>query len=219
MSAFLGRIGLDRPIAPRIAWRCGYQARPGASKAFGRTAPFKSCSAARCATSADRSLLRECWLLLTNRGAYRASREELTPVRWDWLSAIPLIVAALWLLVRPAAAYDLPKKGWGLPSPQSRKAFAKFEPWALMGRQGRKHYPCIGNEHAMENSSSPSRDGKVIESPVSCCAACVRLWPHFDRSRRCANSTDVGGKADIARAGDASSLTLTRHTLLPPSLW
>jgi predicted ATP-grasp superfamily ATP-dependent carboligase len=67
------------------------------------------------------SLLRECWLLLTNRGAYRASREELTPVRWDWLSAIPLIVAVLWLLVRPAAAYDLPKKGWGshLLNPES----------------------------------------------------------------------------------------------------
>lgn len=60
-----------------------------------------------------RSLLRECWLLLTNRGTYRESREELTPVRWDWLSAIPVIVTALWLLVRPAAAHDLPKKGWG----------------------------------------------------------------------------------------------------------
>jgi hypothetical protein len=67
------------------------------------------------------SLLRECWLLLTHRGGYRDSREELTPVRWDWLSAIPLIVTALWLLVRPAAAYYLPKKGWGshLLNPES----------------------------------------------------------------------------------------------------
>jgi len=67
------------------------------------------------------SLLRECWLLLTNRGAYTESREELTPVRWDWLSAIPLIVTAIWLLVRPAAAYYLPKKGWGshLLNPES----------------------------------------------------------------------------------------------------
>jgi hypothetical protein len=32
-----------------------------------------------------------------------------------------LIVAVLWLLVRPAAAYDLPKKGWGshLLNPES----------------------------------------------------------------------------------------------------
>ncbi len=59
------------------------------------------------------SLLHECWLLLTNRGAYRKSREELTPVLLDWLSAIPLIVTALWLLVRPAAANYLPKKGFG----------------------------------------------------------------------------------------------------------
>ena len=67
------------------------------------------------------SLLRECWRLLTKRGAYRESREELTPVRWDWLSAIPLIVAALCLLVRPASADYLSKKGWGphLLTPES----------------------------------------------------------------------------------------------------
>ena len=66
------------------------------------------------------NLLRECWLLLTHRGAYRDSREELTPVRLDWLSAIPLIFTALWLLVRPAVAYDLPKR-WGshLLNPES----------------------------------------------------------------------------------------------------
>ncbi len=51
--------------------------------------------------------------LLTKGGAYRDSREELTPVLLDWLSAIPLIVTALWLLVRPAAAFYLSKKGWG----------------------------------------------------------------------------------------------------------
>lgn len=67
------------------------------------------------------SLLRECWLLLTHRSAYRDSREELTPVRWDWLSAIPLIFTVLCLLVRPAAASYLAKKGWGshLLNPES----------------------------------------------------------------------------------------------------
>jgi predicted ATP-grasp superfamily ATP-dependent carboligase len=67
------------------------------------------------------SLLRECWLLLTHRSAYRDSREELTPVRWDWLSAIPLIITVLCLLVRPAAASYLAKKGWGshLLNPES----------------------------------------------------------------------------------------------------
>ena len=37
------------------------------------------------------------------------------------IALVPLIVAALWLLVRPAAAYDLPKKGWGphLLNPES----------------------------------------------------------------------------------------------------
>ena len=67
------------------------------------------------------SLLRECWLLLTKRGAYRESREELTPVRWDWLSAIPFIVTLLCLLTRPAAANYLARKGWGshLLNPES----------------------------------------------------------------------------------------------------
>ena len=60
-------------------------------------------------------------VVLTHRGAYRESREELTPVRLDWLSAIPLIITVLWLLVRPAAAFYLPKKRWGshLLNPES----------------------------------------------------------------------------------------------------
>lgn len=67
------------------------------------------------------SLLRQCWFLLTHRGAYGESREELTPVRLDWLSAVPLVVAALALLVRPAAASYLVRKGWGahLLNPES----------------------------------------------------------------------------------------------------
>ena len=145
-----------------------YQARLGASRAFARTAPFKSCSAARCATSADRVLLRECWLLLTNRGAYRASREELTPVRWDWLSAVPLIVAVLWLLVRPAAAYSLPKRD-GAPICLPRKVFARFEPWALMGRQGRKRDPVASamNTYGEFILSKSRRQGDRIGAPAA----------------------------------------------------
>jgi predicted ATP-grasp superfamily ATP-dependent carboligase len=59
------------------------------------------------------SLLRECWQLAVKRGPYAGSREELTPLRWDWPSALPLIITALWLLTNPKAAHYLPKKGWG----------------------------------------------------------------------------------------------------------
>jgi predicted ATP-grasp superfamily ATP-dependent carboligase len=67
------------------------------------------------------SLLRESWLLLARRGPYAGSREELTPVRLDWLSAIPLAITALWLLADPKAAHYLPQRGWGshLLNPES----------------------------------------------------------------------------------------------------
>ncbi len=59
------------------------------------------------------SLIRECWRLAAKRGPYADSREELTPVRIDWPSAVPVCVTALWLLADPRAALYLPHKGWG----------------------------------------------------------------------------------------------------------
>jgi predicted ATP-grasp superfamily ATP-dependent carboligase len=59
------------------------------------------------------SLLRECWHLLAKRGSYAGSREELTPLRLDWPSFVPVMTAALWLLASPRAAHYLPQKGWG----------------------------------------------------------------------------------------------------------
>jgi predicted ATP-grasp superfamily ATP-dependent carboligase len=76
-----------------------------------------------CALSARSrwTLLRECCRLLFKRGPYAGSREELTPVRWDWPGAIPATVTALWLIVDPRAAHYLPRSGWGshLLNPQS----------------------------------------------------------------------------------------------------
>jgi predicted ATP-grasp superfamily ATP-dependent carboligase len=66
-------------------------------------------------------LLRECWRLLLKREPYAASREEITPLRWDWMSVFPAIITALWLLADPKAAHYLPRRGWGahLLNPQS----------------------------------------------------------------------------------------------------
>ena len=66
-------------------------------------------------------IVRECWRLLFKRGPYAASREELTPLRLDWMSVLPAIITALWLLVDPRAAQYLPRRGWGshLLNPQS----------------------------------------------------------------------------------------------------
>lgn len=60
-----------------------------------------------------RDILAQCRDLAARRGAYAASREELTPVRLDWMSALPALATAVALLARPQAAHSLARKGWG----------------------------------------------------------------------------------------------------------
>jgi len=60
-----------------------------------------------------RDLLAECWRLLTGGGPYAGSAEELTPVRLDWISAVPLTLMAISLLVVPKRAVTLARAGWG----------------------------------------------------------------------------------------------------------
>jgi predicted ATP-grasp superfamily ATP-dependent carboligase len=67
--------------------------------------------AARCGSR--RNLVRECWRLLTGGGPYADSTEELTPVRLDWLSFVPLAMTAIALLIAPKLSSTLARKGWG----------------------------------------------------------------------------------------------------------
>jgi predicted ATP-grasp superfamily ATP-dependent carboligase len=60
-----------------------------------------------------RDIIRECWRLLTGGGPYADSAEELTPVRLDWISAVPLAMTAIFLLVAPKLAVRLARGGWG----------------------------------------------------------------------------------------------------------
>ena len=55
-----------------------------------------------------RDILYECWRLLNADSA-----EELTPVRLDWLSAVPLAMTATLLLMAPKLAIRLAQGGWG----------------------------------------------------------------------------------------------------------
>jgi hypothetical protein len=64
-------------------------------------------------TRSRRELIRQLWLLATRRGDYIGSVEELTPVRLDWISAVPLAMTALFLLINPALAHELPRRGFG----------------------------------------------------------------------------------------------------------
>ena len=60
-----------------------------------------------------REIFRECMRVAARRGPYADSVEELTPVRRDWISAVPLAMTALALLANPKLAGTLSKKGWG----------------------------------------------------------------------------------------------------------
>ncbi len=60
-----------------------------------------------------RKLVQECWRLLSGTGDYAQSSEELTPARLDWLSVVPAVTAAVWLLASPRAAHTMVKRGWG----------------------------------------------------------------------------------------------------------
>jgi predicted ATP-grasp superfamily ATP-dependent carboligase len=60
-----------------------------------------------------REIFRECIRVVAGRGPYADSIEELTPVRRDWISVVPLAMIALALLADPKLAGSLSKKGWG----------------------------------------------------------------------------------------------------------
>jgi predicted ATP-grasp superfamily ATP-dependent carboligase len=64
-------------------------------------------------TGSRLELVRQLWQVGTGRGDYAGSTEELTPIRLDWVSALPVTMTALALFLSPALARELPKRGWG----------------------------------------------------------------------------------------------------------
>jgi predicted ATP-grasp superfamily ATP-dependent carboligase len=68
-----------------------------------------------CATrgGSRRDLVREVWRLATGGGVYAGSAEELTSLRRDWVSLVPLAMLTLALLAKPKLAAAMAKKGWG----------------------------------------------------------------------------------------------------------
>jgi predicted ATP-grasp superfamily ATP-dependent carboligase len=60
-----------------------------------------------------RDIFGECWRLLRRSGPYADSAEELTPVRLDWISAVPLAMIATVLLAAPKRGVKLASGGWG----------------------------------------------------------------------------------------------------------
>jgi hypothetical protein len=62
---------------------------------------------------ARRDIARECARLFAASGPYAGSTEELTPVKADWISVVPLAVTAALLLASPKSAVRLARGGFG----------------------------------------------------------------------------------------------------------
>lgn len=60
-----------------------------------------------------RDIMVECRRLVIRSGPYADSAEELTPVRLDWICAVPLAMIAAVLLVAPKLGARLASGGWG----------------------------------------------------------------------------------------------------------
>ena len=60
-----------------------------------------------------RDMIGECWRLIIASRPYAVSAEELTPVRLDWISAVPLAMIAITLLAAPKLGEKLASGGWG----------------------------------------------------------------------------------------------------------
>jgi predicted ATP-grasp superfamily ATP-dependent carboligase len=60
-----------------------------------------------------RDIIVECRHLLAGSGPYAGSTEELTPVRRDWVSAVPLAMMTVALLAAPKLGVSLARGGWG----------------------------------------------------------------------------------------------------------
>ena len=60
-----------------------------------------------------RDIVREGWRVVAGRGPYAGSKEELTPLRFDWMGVVPVAMTALLLLAMPKLAASLARRGWG----------------------------------------------------------------------------------------------------------
>lgn len=103
LMGLLLRVSLGETPAPPPEGRAGFRTHLAMQALLG--------CAARGGTRRD--LIRECWRLATGGGPYAGSAEELTPLRLDWISIVPLAMIAMVLLISPKFGVSMARGGWG----------------------------------------------------------------------------------------------------------
>jgi predicted ATP-grasp superfamily ATP-dependent carboligase len=112
MSAYLA--GLDLvDLLLRVSQGKTPEAAPDGREGVGTHLAMQALLGRATRDGTRREVFRECMRVAALRGPYAGSVEELTPLRRDWISAVPLAMTALALLANPKLAGTLSKKGWG----------------------------------------------------------------------------------------------------------
>jgi predicted ATP-grasp superfamily ATP-dependent carboligase len=112
MSAYLAGVDL---VGLLLAVSLGQTPEPAAHSRDGVRTHLAMQALIGCASRGGgrRGILHVCWQLATGGGVYADSTEELTPLRLDWLSVVPLAAIIFALLLQPRLADSLARKGWG----------------------------------------------------------------------------------------------------------
>jgi predicted ATP-grasp superfamily ATP-dependent carboligase len=112
MSAYLAGVDLVRLL---LAVSLGHTPEPVPVSRDGVRTHLAMQALLGCASrgGSRRDMLRAGWQLATGGGDYAGSTEELTPLRRDWLSVVPLMALAFALLLQPRLATTLARNGWG----------------------------------------------------------------------------------------------------------
>jgi biotin carboxylase len=112
MSAYLAGVDL---VGPLLAISQGERPQASPRSRDGVRTHLAMQALLGCASRGGgrRDIARECRHLAARTGAYADSTEELTPLRLDWVSLVPLAMIALALLLQPRLGATLANKGWG----------------------------------------------------------------------------------------------------------
>ncbi|ACA16050.1 protein of unknown function DUF201 [Methylobacterium sp. 4-46] len=103
LADLLVQVSLGRPVPRCLTGRPGIRTRLSLQALLG----------AALRSGNRRAVLATAAQLLAASGPFAQAREELTPVRLDPPSALPVIGAALALLARPGGAGAVVRRGWG----------------------------------------------------------------------------------------------------------